>query len=83
LALIEEQQQQQNEDPMLAFTYALRAYETKRQWPKRLKIFFDFLNLEGAATVEQQAKQFIIKARQNSQWAQEGYGCLITIHLFP
>ena len=50
---------------MLAFTYA---HETKRQWPKRFKIFFDFLNLEGAATVEQQAKQFVIKARQNSQW---------------
>jgi hypothetical protein len=57
LALIEEEQQQQNEDPMLAFTYALRAPETKRQWPKRLKIFFDFLNLEGgdALTVEEQA----------------------------
>jgi hypothetical protein len=72
LALIEEQQQQQqNEDPMLAFTYALRAAETRRQWPKRLKIFFDFLNLEDAVSVEQQAKQFVIKARQNSQWAQE------------
>jgi hypothetical protein len=52
LALIEEQQQQQNEYPMLAFTYALRAPETRRQWPKSLKIFFDFLNLESAVTVE-------------------------------
>jgi len=41
MALIEEQLGKNN-NPMLAFTFALRASETKRQWPKRLKIFFDF-----------------------------------------
>jgi hypothetical protein len=65
LAVIEEVQQ----DPMTIFLYALKAPETRRQWPRRLKVFLDFLKLEGT-TMEERAKQFMIKARQNPQWAQ-------------
>jgi hypothetical protein len=67
LAVIEEVQQQ---DPMTIFLYALKAPETRRQWPRRLKVFLDFLKLEGI-TMEERAKQFMIKARQNPQWAQD------------
>jgi hypothetical protein len=67
LAVIEEAQQQ---DPMTIFLYALKAPETRRQWPRRLKVFIDFLKLDGT-TMEERAKQFMIKARQNSQWAQD------------
>jgi integrase len=67
LAVIEEAQQQ---DPMAIFLYALKAPETRRQWPRRLKVFLDFLKLDGT-TMEERAKQFMIKARQNSQWAQD------------
>lgn len=35
------------DDPLQQFTYALRAPETKRQYPRRLKVFMDFVNLEG------------------------------------
>jgi hypothetical protein len=52
------------------FLYALKAPETKRQWPGRLKIFFDFLKLDGI-TIEEKAKEFMIKARQRPQWAQD------------
>ena len=74
LAVIADEQQNQQEqeeyqDPLSVFIYALRAPETKRQWPRRLKVFFDFLELEEP--FEEQAKQFVIKARQNQQWAQE------------
>ena len=55
---------------MTMFLYALKAPETKRQWPGRLKIFFDFLKLDGI-TIEEKAKEFMIKARQRPQWAQD------------
>lgn len=31
------------DDPYQSFLYALRAPETKRQYPKRLKVVFDYL----------------------------------------
>ena len=41
------------QDPLTAFMYGLKAPETKRQWPRRLKIFLDYLILDG--TFEQKA----------------------------
>ena len=49
---------QEQEDPMASFMYALRAPETKRQWPRRLKIFFDFLSL-SSDIIEEQAREFV------------------------
>jgi integrase len=66
LSVIEEEQQ----DPMTVFLYALKAPETKRQWPRRLKVFLDFLKLDGI-TIKEKAKQFMIKARLNPGWAQD------------
>src|SRR5215217_4283579 len=54
---------------MATFMYALRAPDTKRQYPRRFKFFLDFLSTQG--TIEEQAKQFVLKARDNPQWAQE------------
>jgi len=54
---------------MTTFLYALRAPDTKRQYPRRFKFFLDFLKIQG--TVEEQAKQFVLKARDNPQWAQD------------
>jgi integrase len=65
LAVTEEQ------DPLVMFLYALKAPETKRQYPRRFKVFLDFLNLEG--TFEEQTKQFLMKARTNHQWAQDNF----------
>ena len=66
MAVTEEQQ-----DPLSMFLYALKAPETKRQYPRRFKVFLDFLKLEG--TFEEQAKQFLVKARANPQWAQDNF----------
>ena len=66
MAVTEEQQ-----DPLAIFLYALKAPETKRQYPRRFKVFLDFLKLEG--TFEEQIKQFLIKARTNLQWAQDNF----------
>jgi hypothetical protein len=50
LTLIEEQEQ----NPLANFMYAPKAPETKRQWPRRLKMFLDFLQLDGS--LEEQAR---------------------------
>jgi hypothetical protein len=72
LAVIAEEQhqrkQEEYQDPLSVFIYALKAPETKRQWPRRLKVFFDFLKLEDP--IEEQAKQFLISTKQDFQWAQ-------------
>jgi hypothetical protein len=50
---------------MDVFLYALKAPESKRQYPRRFKMFLDYLNLKG--TIQEQAKQFLAKARANPQ----------------
>jgi tetratricopeptide (TPR) repeat protein len=64
------------QDPMGMFLYALRAPETRRQYPRRLKVFLDYLKLEGP--IEQQAIEFLSKAKQNVQWAQNSLMQFIT-----
>jgi hypothetical protein len=60
---------EEDSNPMTNFVYALRAPETKRQYPRRLAMFFDFLKLEGS--LEMQGVEFLRKARTNRQWAQD------------
>lgn len=58
----------QYQDPLSIFLYALKAPETRRQYPRRLKVFLDYLKLEGP--VEQQAIEFLTRMKQNLQWLQ-------------
>jgi hypothetical protein len=37
----------QKQSPVYTFIYALRSSEARRQYPKRLKMLFDFLDLSG------------------------------------
>ena len=60
---------------MASFMYGLRAPDTKRQYPRRFQYFLNFLTLAG--TLEEQAEQFTLKARENSHWAQESLMSLI------
>ena len=55
-------------DPLSNFLYALRAPETKRQYPRRLKVLLDYLGLDG--DLKDQAKAFLSKVRSNPQWVQ-------------
>jgi len=63
------QQMRRNKNPMAIFTYALKAPESKRQYPRRLKIFLDYLRREGS--LEEQAEQFYSNAIENPQWAED------------
>jgi hypothetical protein len=40
--------EEEEQDPITTFMFALKAAETRRQWPKRLKMFFNFLTLQGS-----------------------------------
>ena len=57
------------QDPISNLLYALKSSESKRQDPRRFKMFLDYLKHEGS--LEEQAKQFLIKARQDPQWVQD------------
>jgi hypothetical protein len=63
------QQELETYDPMEVFTYALKAPESRRQYPRRFKPFLDFLKLEGS--LNEQAKQFYSKAREDLRWAED------------
>jgi integrase len=54
------------DDPLQHFTYALRAPETKRQYPKRLKMFMDFVKIEG--DLKQQSKTLKEKIKEEPEW---------------
>jgi hypothetical protein len=54
------------DDPLQQFTYALRATETKRQYPRRLKVFMDFFKLER--DIRQQAKTLKEKNQNDNNW---------------
>lgn len=62
-------EQERDYDPMQVFTYALKASESQRQYPRRFKPFLDFLKLEGS--LEEQGKQFWLKAKENPKWAED------------
>jgi len=55
-----------DEDPMSVFMYAPRTPESRRQDPRRFKVFLDYLGLEGS--IDDQAKQFVLKTRNDPKW---------------
>ncbi len=54
------------DDPLQQFTFDLRAPETKRQYPRRLKVFMDFVELEG--DIRQQVRMLKEKIQNNKDW---------------
>jgi hypothetical protein len=83
LSITKEEQQEEiitlQQSRLYSFMYALKSSEARRQYPKRLKMLFDYLKLEGSS--EQQAKQFLDNAREKSiQWAQDSIMMFLDFH---
>ena len=60
------------ENPLEMFMYALWAPESKRQYPKRLKVFFDFLTFKNELShpdLENQCREFMTKSQTDLKWA--------------
>jgi hypothetical protein len=68
LTTTNEELQQIENDPLSMFMYGLRAKETRRQYPKRLKVFMDYCSLDGC--IEHQAKELFLRAKDNNIWLQ-------------
>ena len=58
-------------DPLTVFMYALKAPESKRQYPRRFKVFLNFLKIPG--DLNTQAKKFLSEAKENPTWAQDNF----------
>jgi hypothetical protein len=59
------------DNPLQMLLYGLRAPESKRQYPRRLKVFLDYLTNKGGLTsnvLETQCKEFVSKTRENPKW---------------
>jgi len=48
--------------------YGLRAKESRRQYPRRLKVFMDFCSLRGS--LQDQAKELFLLAKKDNTWIQ-------------
>ncbi len=60
-----------NQSPLALLIYALKSSESQRQYPGRLKVFFDYLRLEG--TIEDQAIQFVKRVNDLPNWLQQSF----------
>ena len=70
------------DDPYESFLYALKASETKRQYPKRLKVVFDYLvsiNELKETKLGNQCKEVFSKTLQNPHWLTS---CLMKFIMF-
>jgi hypothetical protein len=74
----EEELEIQKQSPIYSFMYALKSSEARRQYPKRLKMLFDFLGLPGS--LEAQAQEFSKKAREDTQWCQDSIIVFLDFH---
>ncbi|MFY9871250.1 MAG: hypothetical protein WAK17_16160 [Candidatus Nitrosopolaris sp.] len=55
------QQPGKTNGPLDSFMYALKSSESRRQYPRRLKLFFDFIGLIGA--LSEQATEFLKRSK--------------------
>lgn len=51
-------------NPISAFLYALKAPESRRQFPRRLKMLFDFIGLPEP--LENQAVEFVKRGKEDA-----------------
>ena len=59
--------------------YALKSSESRRQYPKRLKMLFDYLKLSGS--IDEQAKEFLYKTKEKDiHWAQDSILIFLDFH---
>ena len=54
-----------DDSPLALFLSILRSPESKRQYPRRLQVFFNFLGVEG--DIEKQSKVFVCRFRKDNQ----------------
>ncbi len=56
--------------PYNRFLYALKAPESKRQYPKRLEVFLNFIDIEGS-NLQEKLYNLYTHAKQDTEWLQD------------
>ena len=64
--------------PIHSFIYALKSSEARRQYPRRLKLFFDFVGLRG--TLNEQAMEFLMRLRNDINSEQDNLLRFLDFH---
>jgi hypothetical protein len=67
-----QRQEATSSSPMYSFMYALKSSEARRQYPRRLKLFFDFVRFRG--TLNEQAIEFLKRLKEDINSEQD---CLL------
>ncbi len=65
----DEEEQQENVDPYTLFVYGIRSPYTKESYFRRLRGFFDAVNLDKDTTFKERCNTFVFKGRSDSSWA--------------
>jgi hypothetical protein len=65
--------------PIDSFMYALKSSEARRQYPRRLKLFFDFLGLKG--TLNEQAIELLTRLIKDIDYQQDLFVRFLEFHL--
>ena len=56
--------------PYNRFIYALKARESKRQYPKRLEVFLNFIDIKGW-NLQEKLYNLYVQAKQDTEWLQD------------
>lgn len=64
---------------MDSFIYALKSLEARRQYPKRLKLFFDFVGVGG--TLPEQASNFLARLKKDTTSEQQNFLKFLQFHI--
>jgi hypothetical protein len=64
--------------PIDSFMYALKSSEARRQYPRRLKLFFDFIGLRGL--LNEQAMEFLMRLRKDINSEQDNLLRFLDFH---
>ena len=54
--------------PYLKFMYGLNAPESKRQYPRRLEVFLDYLQIEQLTVKEKTNRLYDLITKNDTQW---------------
>lgn len=67
---LKKSKEQVSNGPYNRFLYALKAPESKRQYPKRLEVFLHFINIDGL-NLQEKLYNLYNKARSDTEWFQD------------
>ena len=78
MTLLTQQAEGRAHGPIDSFMYALKSSESRRQYPRRLKLFFDFVGLRG--TLNEQAIEFLKRSKVDVNTEQDNLLRFLDFH---